>query len=60
MAEIAKITVKTPRFRIALALAAIRLLAPFVRSEALQARICEGLVSWVQRGLRVYAGGRRL
>lgn len=47
------ITVKMPRFRIAVARVVIHIVAPFVRSEATGRRIGDALMAWVQRGLVV-------
>ena len=56
---IGEITVKVPRTRLLIFWVSIRLLSPFVRSEATGQRIGDALFAWVSRGLRIYVNGRR-
>jgi hypothetical protein len=60
MAVYANLTVKMPRFRIAVMRYTIKLLSPFIRNEATGQRIGDALFAWVHRGLRVYANGKRI
>jgi hypothetical protein len=55
-----KLTTKMPKLRIKLCILACRILNPFVRSDALGARIGDAMFAWVGRGIRVYADGRRI
>jgi hypothetical protein len=60
MAEIATLTVKMPRFRIAVMRYTLMALSPFIRSETTGQRIGDALFAWVGRGLHVYANGKRI
>ena len=53
MAEIAKVSIKTPRFRIAAARSVIWIIGPFVQKQETADAISAVLLSWVRRGMRV-------
>ncbi|WP_160148001.1 hypothetical protein [Cereibacter sphaeroides] len=56
----ATVTLKMPKWRVRVFIAAAWLLAPFIRSEAMGERIVAAMGEWVLRGVRCYDGDRRI
>lgn len=54
MAEVVEtVSVSLPRWRFRMAAVAVYIIAPFIWSDAVAARVVEALASWIVRGARV-------
>lgn len=60
MAVVAHLYVKMPTWRLKILAAVIPAAAWLVRSEALRDRLVDVSLRWVQRGMRVYVGEKRV
>ena len=58
MAEILKLNLRMPKFRIRIMLFAIPVLAIFVRAPEKQERVCRAMVDWAVRGVRYSVNGK--
>lgn len=57
---VSHLSVRMPKWRLRMMRVVLFMLAPFIRNREAGARVVDALSKWVCRGLKVYAGSRRI